>query len=52
MVTTRGLFPIDWGMFHLSLEGDLFLMRLVICLVWVLIRADLKIGQEVRSGWS
>ena len=30
MVTTSVLFPIVWGMFHLSLEGGSYLMRLVI----------------------
>ena len=54
MVTTSVLFPIVWGMFHLSLEGGSYLMRLVIYLVWGLVKADLRVemfSPVVRSGW-
>ena len=48
MVSTKGLFLIDWGMFRPSLEEVLFL-------VWVVAKVDLRVEMcvlEVRSGWD
>ena len=46
--------PDRLGVFHLRLEGGSYLMRLVIYLVWGLVKADLRVemfSPVVRSGW-